>query len=144
MLVNARCACTRGVITVVILSVCLSVCLFPIYWLFKRFTQWSGHTSKFFDKRWRFSTKEFLRNAFFQELQSLSLILQFQVGHFVRILTNTMRVLGCTLGAKYSLLDLAKNRFQYNPFSFFNILQQALCNSVCVLNFIWICAQISV
>ena len=77
----------------------LSVCLLPIYWSFKRLTEWSVHTSWFFAKRWRFSTKGFLRNAFFQ-------VLQFQVSHF-----DAMRILGCTCGAKYRLLDLAKNSY---------------------------------
>ena len=35
-----------------------------------------------------------------------------QVSHFVRILTNAMRILGCTHGAKYSLFDLANNSLQ--------------------------------
>ena len=86
----------RTRVTVVSLSVCLFVCLFvcllPVYWLFKRLTQWNEHTSRFFAKRWRFSTKGFLWNAFFQELQPLSLVLQFQVSHFVSILTNARRI----------------------------------------------------
>ena len=49
--------------------------------------------------------RDFVEMLFLKELQLLSLILQFQVSHFVRILC----ILGCTCGAKYSLLDLAKN-----------------------------------
>ena len=50
-----------------------------------------------------------LRN-FFKKLSSKSYspILQFQVSHFVRILTYTMCILGCTRGAKYSCLTSLK------------------------------------
>ena len=51
-----------------------------------------------------------LRNFFEKLLSRVTAFARFTIPSepFVRTLANAMRILGCTCGTKYSLLDLAK------------------------------------
>ena len=85
-MINARRMRTR--VKVLSLSVCRSVCVLPNYWLHKRFIQLTEHTNRFHANIRRFSTKGFLWNASFPELQLHPIYLACQGGHFVLLLKS--------------------------------------------------------